>query len=264
MTRHWIGRLLLTGFAYCMPALIGAAHAACDRPIVWAWNQFPPYAYLAPSGDLKGLDVEIVERVLKEIGCTGTPVELPAKRALAELERGDVDLVAAASVTPEREVYGRFSIRYRDERVAVFMLADNPMRAQLKSAADLYTVRPRLVANLGGFYGDDFAAYEKATSEAALVSRSPSIEDRFRLVDGGRTDGLIEDDIAGADMVRRLGLQNKLAVAPIVLSEAPVYLLTSKASITPDQLAEVNKAIEKLRESGELDRIIASYRLPTN
>ena len=264
MTRHWIGRLLLAGLASCAPVLIGAAHAACDRPIVWAWNQFPPYAYLSPSGDLKGLDVEIVERVLKEMGCTGTPVELPAKRALAELERGDIDLVAAASITPEREVYGRFSIRYRDERVAIFMLADNPMRPQLKSAVDLYTVRPRLVANLGGFYGDDFDAYEKATSDAALVSRSPSIEDRFRLVEGGRTDGLIEDDIAGADVARRLGLQNKLAVAPIVLSDAPVYLLASKASITPEQVAEINKAIENLQKSGELDRLIASYRLPTN
>lgn len=261
MTRNWISRLLLAGLAYCTPAL---AHAACDRPVLWAWNQFPPYAYLSPSGELKGLDVEIVQRVLAAMGCDGIPVEMPAKRALAEVERGNVDLVAAASITPEREVYGRFSIRYRDERVAIFMLADNPLRPQLKAATDLYTVHPRLVANLGGFYGDDFAAYEQATSSMALVSRSPSIEDRFRLVDGGRTDGLIEDDIAGADMARRLGLEGKLATAPLILSEAPVYLLTSKASMTPDQLAEIDKAIENLQKSGDLDRLVASYRLPTN
>jgi polar amino acid transport system substrate-binding protein len=243
-------------------AATASAQAECGQPITWAWNDFPPYAYRAADGSLKGLDVEIVERVLAEAGCTGEAVELPAKRALVELERGKVDLVAAASITPERQEFGYFSTSYRDERVVIFMRAEHLNRPLLTKSEDLFRLQPRLVANLGGFYGDTLAGYEQANK--GLVERNPSIEDRFRMTAMGRVDGVVEDEIAGADVAKRLGHDHELAAAPIILQEAPVYLLMSKASVTPAQVAAIDEAIERLRAAGTLEQIINTYRLPTD
>ncbi|HET6159822.1 MAG TPA: transporter substrate-binding domain-containing protein [Dongiaceae bacterium] len=257
-------RVLTALILLIVPTWLTSAQATCNRKIVWAWNDFPPYAYRAPSGELKGLDVEIVQRVLQVAGCQSQAVELPPKRALALVERGQIDLVAAASITPERQRYGYFSDSYRDERTIVFMRADNAQRGTLKSAGDLYAIRPRLVASLGGFYGNVFMAYEQATAPDGLVSRNPDIEDRFRMTALGRVDGVVEDDVAGADVARRLGFQDQLAPTALVLNQAPIYFLMSQISVTEGDVAEINRAIGELRSSGELARIIDSYRLSGN
>ena len=65
-------------------------------------------------------------------------------------------------------------------------------------------------------------------------------------------------------MAKHLSHEHELAPAPIVLQEAPVYPLMSKASATPAQVSAIGQAIELLRATGTLEQIINTYRLPTN
>src|SRR5262245_10507171 len=112
MTRIIAGTLLLIGLT--LGAVLPAE--ACDITLHWAWNAYEPYSYRDEIGDLVGLDVDLTRAILDLAGCTYRTDEIPAKRALKMLENGEVDLVAAASVTPERQAYGYFSNPYRSER----------------------------------------------------------------------------------------------------------------------------------------------------
>jgi len=235
------------------------AGAICDTPIVWGWNDYKPYSYRATTEQLVGLDIDLTRVILQGADCAYETQEIPARRALKMLEAGEIDLVAAASMTPDRENYGYFSVPYRNERIVMFARRDDKAAATIKSFGDVATGHLRVAAGDGGSYGSDYDTSRHQLQAAGLLTLNASLEQRLQLLAGHRVDLVIEDEVAGASTARALGLADRLQVVGPPLNDQPVRLLFSRKSVRPALISAINDTIDRLRSSPAYAAILARY-----
>jgi polar amino acid transport system substrate-binding protein len=235
------------------------AKAACEKTVNWAWNDYRPYSYRATDGTVAGLDIDLTRTILQGADCSYAAQEIPAKRALKMLQAGEIDLVAAASVTAEREAYGYFSAPYRNERIVMFTRRDDAAIAAIKNFSDAVAAHMRIAAGNGGSYGADYDAARDRLLTDGLLTLTSSLEQRLQLLAGHRVDLVIEDEVAGASTARELGIAGQLQVVGIPLSDEPVRLLFSRKSISPDTMAAINDAIKTLQASPAYAAILAKH-----
>lgn len=255
-------RMIATGLliiGLMVPAIV--AKADCPKTVRWAWNSYEPYSYRDSQGDLVGLDVDLTRAILNGADCHYAAVEIPAKRALKMVEAGETDLVAAASVTPEREAYGYFSHPYRSERIVMFARRDNAAAKAVRNFTDALAAHLRIGAGNSGSYGPAYDAARDQLLAAGLLTLDASLEQRLQLLARGRVDVVVEDEVAGASTAGKLGLSAALQVVGTPLSEEPVRLLLSKKSVSPDLVAAINQAIDRLKASPAYAEILAKHSL---
>ena len=76
--------------------------AARELPIVF--EEFPPYEYME-KGEARGININLIREACKRMGHTPSFETRPWKRALVELEHGDILALASGFKTPKRETY---------------------------------------------------------------------------------------------------------------------------------------------------------------
>lgn len=254
---HIVARtLFIVSMLMTCPAM---AKATCEKTLSWAWNDYKPYSYRTASGDLAGLDIDLTEAILRVAGCPYRTQEIPAKRALRMLDAGEIDLVAAASVTPEREAYGYFSAPYRLERIVMFVRRDDSSAAAIKNFNDAVARHLRIAAGNGGSYGQDYDTHRDQLQAAGLLTLNASLEQRLELLARHRVDLVIEDEVAGVSTARSLGLADKLQVIGAPLSNEPVRLLLSRRSVSTAVVGAIDGAIQNLQASPAYAAILAKH-----
>ncbi|TMO60448.1 transporter substrate-binding domain-containing protein [Pseudoalteromonas aurantia] len=83
-------------------------------------NDCPPYS-CKESSVSRGLDIDIIELLLKDINICWNYVTLPSSsRAFSEFKKDHVDLICAASYAFNRRGFAEFSHAYRTEIMQVF------------------------------------------------------------------------------------------------------------------------------------------------
>lgn len=93
-----------------------------------------------------------------------------------------------------------------------------------------------------------------------MLMRPPTVDECFRLLDNGTVDGVVEAELVGRSSITSLGLGNKVRML-----EQPVALTTYHVLISKSHphartfLYYINSSLEKLRETGEYDRIIERH-----
>lgn len=125
--RPWLHRCTL-GLWLCAgvwPVLAGAAGAA-SPPALAASPAGPlpavrfapeadygPFVYRATDGHIRGLSVDMLERVAAQAGLTITTLPArPLAEHLAAAQRGELDLISSLRPTPERAAYLAFTRPY--------------------------------------------------------------------------------------------------------------------------------------------------------
>jgi polar amino acid transport system substrate-binding protein len=90
--------------------------------------------------------------------------------------------------------------------------------------------------------------------------RPPTVDECFRLLENGTVDGVVEAELVGRTSMTSLGLGDRIRMI-----EQPVALTTQHVLISKSHphartiLYYMNSSLEKLRESGEYDRIIERH-----
>ncbi|MCH8497503.1 MAG: transporter substrate-binding domain-containing protein [Marinobacter sp.] len=250
--------------ALCITVLLGLAPvwASCSKPLVINLANWYPYMYLADDNQPGGLDYRLISATLDLAGCEYSFVQMPSARALRELMLGNIDMVAGASVTPEREHYAYFTEPYRDETMALFIRRGEHYNADnLKALLNDY--RLTLGGVIGSWYGEEFASLDHAslTANRQLVLLSDEARLLPMLVQG-RIDLLIGDLISLSEQAIRQGQQEYVAVHHSALSEGPIHFMLSKASTSAEDLRLINQAILALQQSPQYRMILADYQLP--
>ena len=135
----------------------GLCAAACSLTITT--EPWPPYVFVDGEGKLSGMDVELVQAIMKEAGCTlKVATAMPPLRRMVEFQEGRIDLMLAASDTLERRAYARFTVPYRTETVGLFTSPANAARYRgLDSFEAIVAQRVSLLAPRAGWYGASYA-----------------------------------------------------------------------------------------------------------
>ena len=249
--------LIATG---CAAALFAAPSAlACSKPITLITEEWAPYAFNFGADIQTGLDIELARAILDEAGCTlVTAPFVPAVRRMLMFERGEIDLLLAASETPERHRFARFTTAYRNETVGLFVLAQNYARHQgVDGFGTLLEQELGLLAPTIGWYGKEYERARPRLKVSGLLSTFGTIQQGMRMLVAGRAPLIMGDAAAIQYEARNQDVQVRQLSYVVLL--APVHLMFSRASTTAEDVAQVNAAIARLERSGVLKNIRAMY-----
>ncbi|NLR76808.1 substrate-binding periplasmic protein [Leeia aquatica] len=236
------------------------AWSACRQPLRVALEDWPPYVHVGANGQPVGLEVELLQAVAREAGCTVKFLgNIPRQRRMALFKLGKLDVMYAASDTPERRTFALFSESYRDEVVRVMADGSNPPQPLPASFSTILERRLPLLVPHGGFFGTEYEQLMPQLSEGHLLLPFEEYQQGVEMLRVGRARLIMGDEVALQFLTSRHDDGVKLVPLPFVASRGPVHYMLSKMTLTPADKAALDKAIAKVIRSGERARILARY-----
>lgn len=270
--REWrlIGLVaLVTGLSACQQAESPAKAAdndvadaagppACELRV--GWDPWEPYQYADADGTVRGLDVEIANLLTEDAGCNTRYVRGEWGLLLSQLRSGEVDMLLAGTVLPERESYAYFSKPYREETFAVFVRGDSLDQLREMNIMEIAAAGHKVGITEGYFYGEEIneQAYEGEHANAFVPAPFAELN-YWRLLDG-TTDALLDDPFVGVSVIRRKGWENRIVRHPQVLRSGAVSLMFSRDSVDQALVEHIDQALLARKADGSIDRVVGKYR----
>ena len=253
--------MVLVGFA-CPADARAKADTICPKPLRVHLDLHAPSAYYDTSGQLRGMDVEMVQAIMQAAGCQWrwhvTP--MTGARIIKSLQDGDIDLMIRASKTPDRARFAWFSQPYRQEIVGLYARVRSDLPDTL-TLADALRLGLRLIGPASGWYGIEFEQYRNRFRQEKRYTAYPDAKIGTELLFATPSRGelvLIDADLfyhfVGPDRVM------DIRQASPNLHITPAHLMASQKTVGPATMAALNKAIRRLLQSGELQQLEQSYR----
>ncbi len=233
--------------------------AACT--LTMGWDPWEPYHFEDVDGRLRGLEIELVEAIAKGAECAIRYERGHWNQLLAKLDRGEIDLLSAATPTEERRAYALFSQPYRAESFRLFVRAGEAERFSGQDLAALVAGGMRIGTTLGYVYTPEISALRDADATAGAFADHPEAELAFLALIENRVDGVLEDPYVATAILRRRGWQELVVQHPLDLGESQVSYMFSKASVKPETVERFDRSLAALKQSGQLEAIIRRYRL---
>lgn len=223
------------------------------------WTEDPPFSQRRADGEIEGLSVDSTREALRRMGCSARLVEMPWARALTELEAGRLDVLPGTLRLPERERFAHFSAPSPQSRNLLFVHDDARRGWSIAKLADLRGRDFRLGVQIGVNYGPEYQALMQDPDFAKTVHRVSSRRILWRMVEAGRLDGVLANEMTGRQEIRQMGLQDSIRSSGVFLSHSGAAVAFSKKSIDAGFVARYNKAAESMLQDGTLAAIWHKY-----
>ncbi|MGM8060352.1 substrate-binding periplasmic protein [Vogesella indigofera] len=240
--RFFLFCLLLSA---ALPALAGGWRVVGDE-------QFAPYSFqYGEDPQPRGLDVEVVQAVLREAGIEYQLRLYPWARVKQMLALGDAEMAFQFAGTPERKAQYELVGPLRSG-ATVFMTTRKLPLADWRRLEDL---RPYVVGQVSGY------AYEAAFDGFELV-RDSSAQNPRQLVAmllAGRIDIIVGDRLQLMHFVREQRAEQQVRILPRPLVEMPRYVAFAKGDSARAQ--RFASALQRLQRTGKLDAIYRRWGL---
>ncbi|MCP4134793.1 MAG: transporter substrate-binding domain-containing protein [bacterium] len=213
-----------------------------------AYVDFAPYEY-SDNGKPAGILVEIVQKVCKNAGVPIHLKLLPFKRALKMVKEGQMDGLFNFYKTPERLKSFDYSEPIITNPLVNFVRKDSALNYRT-----LNDLNGKKVGVMRGYtYGVEFDGNKKI-----LKQETDSHESNFKKLVYSRIDVYPCDKLVGIYLARKAKLMNELKTLPVPLRVMKGHIGFTKGKHTA-VIEKLNKQIEKMEKSGEIDNIITAY-----
>lgn len=240
-----------TAAAQVTPAQTTPVQTAATTEARVLINDAPPYRIVSRAlGDEghSGIYVDILRALAVETGLRPHFIEAPFARGFPMMQAGAADIMLGPNRTPEREAY--------------LLYLDPPLPAERK----IFITRPQ---------GPRIARYEDLRGLRIAVLRGARYASRFdgdatlekipvadydaalRLLGGDRVDAAIMPEQQARWLLRWQQLNWPLS--PYRIEGSPSYIVLSRASPLVTRAAELEAALRRLQEKGEIARILLLY-----
>lgn len=235
---------LLTGFL-AVPALPAAAQA--DYWTIASEDHFPPYNF-SLKGKRTGVDTEIVEALLKELGVTPVHRPLSWREVVQSMDENTADVAFQFIASPARfEQYNMIG-PFRTGTTVFMVRKDSDITYER-----LEDLAPHRIGVVDGFsYAPDFDAatfLEKVPSSSNVVN--------FRRLMLGRVDVVVGDLHVLNHVAKQDGRLKDVRVLPKPVGLVPRYIALPKARKAKAE--QLQAAFVKLRDDGTIARIVDSW-----
>ena len=207
-----------------------------------------PWTYHDEKNELVGYDVEVGKKIAEKLGVEAEFVEVDWDGIFAGLDSKRYDIsLNGVEITEERTLKYDFSEPYAFTHTALIVKKGDD---SIKRFEDL---KGKTTTNsLGSTYA------EFAESYGAKVVTIDSFEETLQLVEHGRADATLNDN-ATFYYYQKIKPENPFKVAVLTEEASRVAVPMRKGEETKTLLEAVNKAIEELKQSGELAQISEKY-----
>jgi len=237
----------------CWALHAGAFASTCTKSV--RWYDDGAYSFRGADGQPTGLYVELVREALRRMDCSAQWQEMPWARGLVELEAGKLDILPGARKTPERDKFAYFSRPLNRSPNVLFMSKAASQRFQFTRLADMVGTDFKLGVQLGVAYG---AEYDELIKTPEFLARTQALTSRrsaWSLLQIGRLDGLISDEVTAWVELQSLGLSATVVRTRVVTSDAPGLLALSRLSNTAEFVAALDRNLQTMIADGSYKRI---------
>lgn len=219
-------------------------------------ESWPPYVETDDDG-ARGLTVDILEEALEPLGIDLVVREVPWKRALAMVERGDADGIFPLNRNQERETFLRFPENpLAFSEGVLFHSVDRPL--EVGRLGDLAGMRVGLSS------GYQYSGGLRETP-GVFFEETPTDVLNFQKLAAGRIDVFPCDRLVGNAHLVELGFDDRITFHDRPLNRSAVFVGFSRARTDrdPELRALVDALSTRLRElveSGRHAAILEGWR----
>lgn len=248
---------------------LGGAHAKDTLSV--GWHDWPPHQALGKRdpatgiNDVTGINIDLVNEAFARAGLEAHYIEMPWKRNLVEIERGNVDVALSAGITPEREKYAYFSKgSLKLEYNALFIRkADKEKFANIKALKDIRGTELAVGIAPGTSYSDEFESLIKDPEFAKRLEQASADINNVKKLAARRIDAFLADELVGVSLLNSLGLDDQVEILFYLYgeSDAKSYLMFSQKTVSKAQVAAIDKALESMKQDGTYQKILSKYQL---
>lgn len=208
---------------------------------------YAPFTFhdTANGGELTGYDVDVITAVAEQMGMQVEFTDVTWDAIFAGLEAGRYDVVAnQVTVNPERQELYDFSTPYTVSTGAIITRADD---TSVTSVADLAgkTTAQSLTSNWA----------QVATDAGARVEGVEGFTQAVTLLQQGRVDATVNDDLAALDYLKTTGDTSVKIAGSTPDTSQQAFALTKGSELTP----RIDEALAQLRADGTLAEISTEY-----
>ncbi len=217
--------------------------------VVSGHPEWPPIMWR--DGDkIVGAGPQLVEKIAGDLGFkveskyTGLWDEVQAKA-----KSGEVDMLAAAYKTAERETYMDYSDAYTTDPIALFVKKGKAF--PYNKWEDL--IGKRGVATVGDSYGQEFDAFIKTKLN---VERMNTVDEAFAALTSGTADYFVYALYGGQKVLNGKKTSGQFEALTKYVAEENFYITISKKSPLEKFLPQINELIKKYKSDGTIDKLI--------
>lgn len=242
--------LLMVSLVGCKTNKTEKETSANGTIIVGTEAGFAPYEFME-GNDVVGIDMDIAKKIAEATGKNLVIKNMDFDGALVAVQQGKVDFVAAGvSVTDERKKNMDFSDNYVDSTDVVVVNANNPALESVEELNDkVIGVQQGNVADLWVSNEDNVKAKE--------IKRYTAFAQATQDLKNEKIDCIVMDEVPAKELVNSTsGVKILEGEENIAFSDN--YAIAVKKG-NKELLDQINKVIEELNDSGEMDEIFAKY-----
>ena len=208
--------------------------------------EFEPFEY-KDADKIKGIDIDIVKKIAEYLGVDVQINDVSFDAVTLEIKNKKCDLaISAMSYSEERAQNVSFSDSYYTSKQVIIV----PNESEIKSEKDLHG---KSIGVAMGFTGDIYCTQHYSDSKIERYSKSSDAV--FDLLNS-RLDAVVVDEVPARSLVN---LSNNLCkiLDGYCLFEEEYRIVVSKDE--DELLNVVNETLHKMKETGEVEKIINSY-----
>ena len=205
-----------------------------------------------------GPDMAILEAIAGKLKMPLTVIHAPFKRRLQLMRSGEIDLMPGLLRNAVRESFIHYlSPPYKNRSDTVFFVRTGEASRVLQYE-DLQSLR--IGTTIGSTYFPRFDQDAHLAKEAVSGGIS-----NFRKLLLERIDAVVYPESAGIDLIYKMGIEDRVAMAVYRFSERKdVYLGISRRSHLMDDIETVAAIVRSMIESGEIRQILVRYYIRNN
>lgn len=242
--------LAVVMMALCLTACSPKGPSLADikkagKLVVATSPDFPPFENLE-SGEVVGIEVEIMELICAELGVELVLEQINFDAVLTGVQTGKYDCgMSGISVTPKREKNTLFTVPYCLAAQCIVVRADS----NIASKADL--TGKKISVQTGT------TAAEFCSGEGYTLSQFEANQDAKLALIQGKVDAWVVDDLTAAEMCK--GDDSVKILSDSMTTEPYAFAF---AFGSEDLVEEINKILTKLINDGTVADLFAEFDAP--
>ncbi|AGT08533.1 transporter substrate-binding domain-containing protein [Paracoccus aminophilus] len=196
---------------------------------------YPPFSMRAPSGQLDGLEIRVMQEIARRLDLQYKPVLVKWESVLIGLEADQYDIISdAMDITPERQKKVTFADGWLESGGRIVVRDDSDI------------TKPADVAghSVGALVASNWSTL--AEGLGAKVKTYKAESDAMQDLANGNVDAIITDSIAAAYAIKTSRLPLKLVEEPVSTIQKGFAIKKGK----PHLVAAINKALAEMIADG--------------
>jgi len=216
--------------------------------------EYPPYEY-THKGEVKGMAVDIVKMIFKQMNQPITIEVLPWARAIKYIKEGERDAIFTAFKNPKREIFADYSSILMPQIVSLFVRSGSDIQYEENlSELSKYSIGVVRKVSYGKLLDD--AITNKVFKRVDVVNDGTQ---NFKRLIKRRVDIVASNKYGGLHILKQLGKSDEVKELPKQLQIVPSYIAFSKKRNLLVIKDKFNRILKKLKKNGTYQKIIETH-----